>query len=98
MGRAVHVSSEFPSEPKLAADGAPLPSLPLPKNLPKRFNRVEEEVSAYFMSSYRRLVQLGDEEGVRRIRRTSCTQPEHLPTATRLIEQVVEKVHQVPVA
>ena len=49
------------------------------------------------MSSYRRLVQLGDEEGVR-IHEHLTLAKEHLPTATRLIEQVVEKVHQVPVS
>ena len=50
------------------------------------------------MSSYRRLVQLGDEEGVRRIHEHLTLAKEHLPTATRLIERIVEKVHQVPVA
>ena len=99
-GRAVHVSSEFPSEPKVAAQWGLHYLLCLYQGIsPKRFNQVEEkEVSAYFMSSYRRLVQLGDEEGVRRIHEHLTLAKEHLPTATRLIERIVEKVHQVPVA
>ena len=99
-GRAVHVSSEFPSEPKVAAQWGLHYLLCLYQGIsPKRFNQVEEkEVSAYFMSSYRRLVQLGDEEGVRRIHEHLTLAKEHLPTATRLIERVVEKVHEVSVA
>ena len=67
--------------------------------MPKGLKMVEEQnVSMYFVASYRRLVQLGDEEGVRKIHEHLPLAKQYLPTASRLIERVMEEIQQVSVA
>ena len=98
--RAANMSSEFLLEPQSAEHWGIHYLLCLYHGMmPKGLKMVEEEnVSRYFIASYRRLVQLGDEEGVRKIHEHLPLVKQHLPTAFRLIERVLEKIQQVSVA
>jgi len=98
--RAANMSAEFLLEPQSAEHWGIHYLLCLYHGMmPKGLKMVEEEnVSRYFIASYRRLVQLGDEEGVRKIHEHIPLAKQHLPTAFRLIERVLEKIEQVSVA
>ena len=98
--RAANMSSEFLLEPQSAEHWGIHYLLCLYHGMmPKGLKMVEEQnVSRYFVAGYRRLVQLGDEEGVRKIHEHLPLAKQHLPTAFRLIERVMEEAQKVSVA